>query len=322
MGIATQIIALTHPPEESALRTGEGHRSFGVFAAVVGWAVVGIAFLIGLSSAALAVASGSTDQLLAQQAIAFGLATAGLGTAKTGIAFVLWGIVRRIWVRFGSVKAALPRLVAAATGSRPVAYGEIDTAHGRATVSHDVPSALFIHRMARAVWLPTLAMGLMALYLGLVLAYVESGSYGLNAAAARSLKAWVQGIQFLGEGLLLSGIAFLLGTILAALREGGGQVQKSIGAPVKTLNMPLTAKLFIGIMMVGMMLAVAQFLVYAYVATLPDAQAVRTYSAWLGPFREFALGTILVSITLALVTIARVMNFQFSRIRELITTGK
>ncbi|MDT8322456.1 MAG: MotA/TolQ/ExbB proton channel family protein, partial [Xanthomonadales bacterium] len=40
--------------------------------------------------------------------------------------------------------------------------------------------------------------------------------------------AWTQGLQFLGETFILSGIAFLLGSILASLREGGGDVQQAM----------------------------------------------------------------------------------------------
>lgn len=320
MGIATQIIALTHPREESALRTGEGHRSLGVFAALVGWVLVGIGFLISLSSAAFTAAGVRADLVAAQQALGFGIAVAGLGTAKTGIAFVLWGIVRRIWVRFGSVRTALQQLKPPAP-TTPASYGVIDTAHGKARVTPQARPPIFIHQMARALWLPMLAMGVMALYLGLVVSFAESSSYGVNDTG-RLLKAWVQGLEFLGEGLILSGISFLLGSILGAIRDGGGQTQQSVGVPVKTLLMPNTAWVFIALMAAGMMIAVAQFLIYVYVSTIPDAQTVRTYFAWLGPLREFGIGVLLAGITFALVTIARVLRFQFDRVVEILTTGR
>ena len=41
--------------------------------------------------------------------------------------------------------------------------------------------------------------------------------------------ALAQRIEFLGETFLLSGIAFLLGTVLAGLREGGGEVHRISG---------------------------------------------------------------------------------------------
>lgn len=41
---------------------------------------------------------------------AFAIGVAGIGLIKIGIAVVLWGIVRRIWVRVDSLKEALPTL--------------------------------------------------------------------------------------------------------------------------------------------------------------------------------------------------------------------
>lgn len=319
--MATQIIELTHPAQASALGTGEGHRSFGVFAALVGWALVGVGFLVSLSSASLAAAGGKADQLAAQQALGFGIAVAGLGTAKTGIAFVLWGIVRRIWVRLDSVRTALPDLKAPAPATS-TSYGLVDTRQGKARVSQQARSPIFIHQMARYLFLPMLLMGVMALYIGLIVSFAESSSYG-SSTAGLSLKAWVQGLQFLGEGLVLSAISFLLGSILGAIRDGGGHTQQSIGVPVKTLVMPYTAWIFIVLMATGMMVSIAQFVVYAYVATqVSDPQTVRTYLTWLGPLREFGVGILLTGITFALVTIARALRFQFDRVVEIITTGR
>lgn len=132
----------------------------------------------------------------------------------------------------------------------------------------------------------------------------------------------MQGVQFLGEGLLLSAISFFLGTILGAIRSGGGDVQQSLRVSVKTLQMPFTAKLFVGLMMVGLMIKIAQFLLYARVASMNDAGTILIWSTWLGPFREFGLGVLLSGIVLALATIAKALDFQFYRIRELIETGR
>ena len=90
-----------------------------------------------------------------------------------------------------------------------------------------------------------------------------------------------------GEGLVLSGISFLLGSILGSLRQGGGEVQESLGVGVKTLIMPLTAKLFVGLMMMGLMIEMVQFGFYLFVATLDGAppkgrRALRPTSPGLG----------------------------------------
>ncbi|MFQ5382475.1 MAG: hypothetical protein ACE5EF_12770, partial [Dehalococcoidia bacterium] len=130
--------------------------------------------------------------------------------------------------------------------------------------------------------------------------------------------AWTQGLQFLGEAMVLAGISFLLGSILAKLRSGGGEVQESLGLPVKTLKMPWSAKVFIVLMMAGMGLGIAQFALYL-VTTAVDSPAA--WYAWLGPMRELSLGLLLSGIVFALYTIGTVLRFQFNRVREIIQVG-
>ncbi len=92
----------------------------------------------------------------------------------------------------------------------------------------EAPRLLPIHRLARCMWRPSLAMGAMALSAGpissLVWANETPGSESFRQAAG-----FTQRIEFLGETFLLSGIAFLLGTVLAGLREGGGEVHRISG---------------------------------------------------------------------------------------------
>ncbi len=321
MASTTGIAGLTRPAEEARPTTGAAHRSFGITLAVIGWLAGMAGLVISISTAVAAALGAPAAQVAALEAIGFGIAIAALGTAKTGIALVLWGIVRRIWVRVGSLKAALPSLVTVAP-ERPQVLGAIRTPHGAATTSASAPAPLFIHRMARTMWAPMLLMGVMALYAGLVVSIIQSQNEATNAALARSLKAWVQGLQFLGEGFLLSAISFFLGTILGAIRAGGGEVQQSLGVTVHTLKMPATAKVFVTIMMLGLMVEIAQFVLYVYVASLSDAKTIATWSTWLGPFREFGLGVLLSGIVFALATIAKALDFQFSRVRDLIRNGR
>lgn len=322
MAVTTWIASLTRPAERADARGGLGYRSFGLVVGAAGWILVLAALGISLSTAAAIAAGDPGERIAVLSALSFGLAVAGLGTGKAGIAFVLWGIVRRIWIRVASMKTALPELVPAPRTARPGALGAIGTPHGLAVVTVAPPPPLLIHRMARTMWLPMLLMGAMALYAGLVLAYVGAEAQSSDPALARSLRAWTQGTQFLGEGFLLSAISFFLGTILGAIRAGGGEVQHSLGAQVKTLRMPTTAKLFVALMMLGLMIEVAQFVAYAYVASLADATAIAAYSAFLGPFREFGLGVLLSGIVLALAAIAKALDFQFSRVVELVGTGR
>ena len=92
---------------------------------------------------------------------------------------------------------------------------------------------------------------------------------------------------------------------------------------VKTLVMPFTAKVFVGLMTMGLMLAMVQFGLYVFVATLDSEVTITAYFAWLGPLREISLGLILAGIVLALATIGtKILSFQFWRIRELIANGR
>jgi len=167
-----------------------------------------------------------------------------------------------------------------------------------------------------------LAMGVMAVLAGFVLSLVQTRNIGTDPALATSQAAWVQGLQFLGEGFLLAGISFLLGTILGSLRKGGGEVQESVDVGVKTLDMPLTAKLFVGLMALGLMVEVFQFIAYAVVATFDDPARIATYFTWLGPVREAGLGILLSGIVLALATIAKALGFQSWRLAEIVRTGR
>jgi hypothetical protein len=188
-------------------------------------------------------------------------------------------------------------------------------------ITDDVPEPLPIHKMATRLWLPMLAMGAMLVMIGLILSFVEAGSVD-DTESYNTWRALVPGLEFFGEALLLAGISFLLGTILASLRQGGGEVQKSVGASVKTLKMPMTAKLFIGLMVMGMMISMVQLVFYIFVATESDAATINAWLAWLGPLREAGLGILLAGIVLALATIANVLGFQSSRITELIKEGR
>ncbi len=163
------------------------------------------------------------------------------------------------------------------------------------------------------------AMILIAGFVGsLVWANETAGTEDFSQAGA-----WTQGLQFLGEGMLLSGIAFLLGTILAGLREGGGEVQSSLDIRVTTLKMPATAKLFVVFMMMGLMVSMVQFVLYIVAAgKADDAASFSSWSQWLGPFRELGLGLILIGIVLALYTIGNVLAFQFDRVKSIIRTGQ
>ena len=283
-------------------------RTVGIVLATVGL-ILALVTLI----ANIVVGTGNADPA-STLPWSFGLTTTAFGTIKLAIGIVLWGILMKLWLRVDSIKAALPQLLPADRDQSPAKTGEIETPYGTATVGTGVPEDLPIHKMAKNMWLPMLAMGYMAVLVGLVIAFVWASNGSVVASA------WTQGLQFLGEGMLLSGISFLLGTILWAIRTGGGEVQAGLGVPVKTLKMPASAKVFVALMMLGLMVSVVQFILYLVVAAGVDN--VPAWFAWLGPFREFGLAMILSGITMALVAIGTALQFQFDRIVELVRHGR
>ncbi len=300
---------IKRPGRGADLRTGLRERSIGLALGAAGVLTVAVATIGNLT------AGGNP----ARAVWTFGATTAGLGLVKTGIAIVLVGIVLRLWLRVDSVKESLARM----KGRTPpggVRTGDVETPFGPATSAATSPDPLPIHRMARAMWLPALVMGVMAVAVGFVFSLAASAQ-DPTIVAFRRWSALSQGTMFLGETFLLAGISFLLGTILSGLREGGGEVQEELGVAVKTLRMPTSAKAFIALMATGMMIGIAQFVLYLVGAANAGDPGFVTTAAWLGPLREVGLGVMLAGIVLALHTIAGALGFQFSRIRELIATG-
>jgi hypothetical protein len=245
----------------------------------------------------------------------------GVWHHQVRIAVILVGILAQLWIRVEAVKAALPALRPSVGAGKAIVPGAIETPQGRASVSILAPKPLLIHRTARALWGPMLAMGAMAVLAGFILSLVQTSNVSVDPALATSQQAWVAGLQFVGEGFLLSGVSFLLGTILGSLRKGGGEVQESLGVGVRTLEMPLIAKLFVVLMALGLMVEVFQFVAYAVVATFDDAGTIASSFARLGPVREAGLGLLLSGIVLALAAIGKALGFQFSRIAEIVSTG-
>lgn len=287
-----------------------------------------IGFLLGFIGLALAVvtlianivAAGDigTDATNVRETLtwSFGLTTAAFAMLKFGIATVLMGVLIRAWMRVEAAKAALPQLKA---DGPAFPLGDYSSPSGPATATETAPPPLLIHRVAPKAWAPMVVMGVMLVAVGLVISIIQVGEDDLSVGGTFSdLGAWVQSLQFLGEALLLAGISFLLGSILGTLRGGGGEVQESMGLTVKTLKMPASAKLFMATMVMGVMVAMAQFVLYIVATGQDDPSA---WYAWLGPLRELGLALLLLGIVMALYTIGTVLNFQFNRMREIVTEG-
>lgn len=313
---------LLRPPLTADYRSKSTQRTAGLSIIAIGLMVAMAGFISSIVQATRE-GEASAISIAAQAAWTFGLATAALGVFKTGIAVILWGIVRRIWIRAESVKEALPKLMPSNAQQQPAREGPIATPYGPAEVSRKALPPLLVHGMSFALWAPMLLMGFMGVAIGLILSFFEAGAANSgDTGAFNALRALVPGILFFGEALLLAGISFLLGSILGSIRQGGGEVQESAGVSVKTLKMPMTAKLFVALMVMGMMVGMLQLALYIYVATLDNAKTIDVWLTWLGPLREAGLGILLSGIVLALGTIGKVLGFQFSRIQEIIGTGR
>ena len=149
-------------------------------------------------------------------------------------------------------------------------------------------------------------------------------------------KAWVPGFKFLGLGMMLGGITFLLATILGNLRVQGGRVQQSLSMPVVLPTPPITARMFPMFMMAGMMILTVAFGLSIWVATiaadywnhsiateLNTASAgsellrqlglINAVKAWLEPFKFIGMAVMFSGIALALVTIVKVLQAQTLR---------
>jgi hypothetical protein len=306
-------------PSVNDYKIDTGHKQLGFGVGLIGLVIAMAVAGIGIYAAYLVGQGGQEDTVARWLAVGFGLNTLGLATLKSAISIVLVGILVRLWLRVESVKASLPAVKADA-GDHATKTGDIDSPYGAATVSTKEPEPLPINKMAKTMWAPMLVMGVMAVAIGFIVSLVWAGNVGTSTGLDAS--AWTQGLQFFGEGLILSGISFLLGSILAGLRSGGGEVQEALGVPVKTLKMPATAKAFVVLMMTGLMVEIVQFGLYIYTTTFDTAADVALWFSWLGPVRELGLGLLLSGIVLALATIANVLGFQFWRIRDIVTTGK
>ena len=176
-------------------------------------------------------------------------------------------------------------------------------------------------KMARRLWAPMWAMGLVGWTVGFILAIVranEISSGGSETTIAR-LSHLVPAFMFLGFLGVLTAVAFAIARILGAFRKGGGDVQETVG-DVETLKMPNTAKAFMGLMMMGMMVLVGSVIIHLFVAAgVTESNLVSTeqWAIGLEGFRRLGVALYLFAIALGLGTIIHLLRFQSIRIREL-----
>ncbi len=179
-------------------------------------------------------------------------------------------------------------------------------------------------RIGTALWLPMLAMAVMAFPAALALAFIRASlvAGGGSTVTAAALGQFEVAAMFLGFASVFAAISFAIARILGVLRRGGGSVQESTGRAVQTLKMPLTGWLFIGLMMMAMMMLVFAVAVHVVLGINVASNSLapntlQSWSEWLEGLRRLGASTYLLSIALGLATIVKVLRFQSLRIREL-----
>jgi len=200
--------------------------------------------------------------------------------------------------------------------------------------------------LARLMAWPLLAMGSMAVLTGLGTGIAGGVSFGdafsptaelADLGRAEALVQVTGAFLFLGMGLILGGITMTLVNVVRSLRDAGRDVQQSLGAQPVQLDKPLSGKLTPHVMLMGVMVEVAAFVIGIIAATtigdvsltaladpstagpgdLADIGFVRAASAWLPGLRLVGLALILTSVVLTLTTIQKAIRFQGQRVTEL-----
>ena len=231
-------------------------------------------------------------------------------------------------------------------------------------VSHDVlpVKVTGMQSMASKMWAPFLAMGFIIVVTTFIIGIVNSSiaaDYFIFSKATReaagtgttlatqqafveSTKIWMPALKFLGMGMLLGGITFLLATILGTLRVGGGGVQAALAVEVRMPTPPVTARLFPIFMMMGMMLLLTALIISIPTAILAygywnhsianelntaveGSELLRQFGTinaiklWLTPFKFVGLAFLFTGIGLALATIVQVLRWQSNRLWNILS---
>jgi len=182
-------------------------------------------------------------------------------------------------------------------------------------------------RAGRALWAPAFAMSLIGFAAGMILAIVKAVAIADgDAVLAASLNNYGIAAMFFGFMMVFTGISFAIARILGEFRVGGGKTQEAAGSQVETLKMPATAKAFIGLMAMAMMILMAAVIAHVVVGVQINAENLSLVDAeqwdlWLEAARRFAAQLYLFAIALGLGTIIYVIRYQSIRIREIAKTN-
>ncbi len=179
-------------------------------------------------------------------------------------------------------------------------------------------------KLGRNLWKPMWLMAIIAFVAAIIAAgaraqAIAGGAPELSAAARGHV---VTGLMFIGFATVFASIAFAVARILGEFRDGGGRVQEALGVEVVGLKMPGAARAFIIMMMMAMMVILVAVGYHFSVAaglssgrvSIPEAE---TAAIVLEGVRRTGVALYLVSITLGLATIGKVLRFQALRIADL-----
>ncbi len=198
----------------------------------------------------------------------------------------------------------------------------------KAETTTRAPDRILPQKAGNALWGPMFVMALMGFAVGFVLAIVKANliATGGDPNQIAALVHYGTGAMFFGFASVFASISFAIAKILGEFRVGGGSVQEAVGPNVKTLKMPATAKAFIVIMAMAMMLIFAAVVLHVGAGAAIQGGGVTSAAAeqwfiWIEAARRFGVVLYLFSIMLGLVTIAKVIRFQTFRIREVAETA-
>ena len=174
------------------------------------------------------------------------------------------------------------------------------------------------------LWLPMFAMSLMGFAGGIIVAVIRAAELSDNGISdtSEALKHLGAAFMFIGFAAVLAAISFAIARILGVFRAGGGEVQETVGTTVHTLKMPISAKVFLGGMMMAMMLILIPVILHFVFAadvsdTLASIEESEERFIVLEGIRRIGVALYLLAIAFGLATIIKVLRFQAIRIREL-----
>ncbi len=180
-------------------------------------------------------------------------------------------------------------------------------------------------KMGNRLWAPMFAMAIMAFPVALILSFVRASTIAdatgpADIEDAAQLGHLVAAFGFIGFLGVFSAISFAIARILGRFRKGGGEIQESVGNEVHTLKMPVTAKVFMLFMMMGMMTIGVSVVLHFVAAGSVGTWSLESVARWgevLEGFRRFGVAMYLFGIALGLGTITHVLRFQSIRVGQL-----